>query len=70
MTDHAYDDGSEVEIETEPDDPPSSGVWVDPEEAIHNPTSEEWVEGMRLGQAIDVDDDEDNGMPGGPGEIM
>jgi hypothetical protein len=62
LSDHAYDDGSEVEVETEQDDPPSSGQWVDPEEFIHNPTDEEVAEGERLGNEIDIDDDEDNGL--------
>lgn len=57
-----YDDGSEIEVVTEPDDPPSSGEWIDSEEMIHNPTEEEVSEGRRLGEVIDIDDDEDNGL--------
>lgn len=57
-----YDDGSEVEIETPYDDPPSSGTWVDAEDILHNPTEEELREGNRMGQSIDLDDDEDNGL--------
>lgn len=44
----------------EVDDPPRSGVFIDPEEFV--PTAEEIAEGNRLGQVIDVDDDEDNGV--------
>jgi hypothetical protein len=58
----AYDDGSEVEIEVEPEDPPRSGEWVDHEEFFESPTDEELAEGERLGQEIDVDDDEDSGL--------
>lgn len=55
-----YDDGSTIEVETDPDDPPSSGVWVDSPTA--EPTSEELAEGERQGREIDIDDDEDNGL--------
>lgn len=57
----AYDDGSDVEIECEPEEPPQSGDWVDSEEMIHNPTDEELARGEFLGAAIDVDDDYDDG---------
>jgi hypothetical protein len=57
-----YDDGTEVEIETEPEDPPRSGEWVDPEEFFEHPTDEELAEGERLGREIDIDDDEDSGL--------
>lgn len=43
------------------DDPPKSGVWVDHEEWFGNLTAEEIAEGNRLGQTIDIDDDDDNG---------
>ena len=53
---------TEQEAEVLPeDDQPSSGVWVDTDEVIHNPTDEEVAEGQRLGEAIDTDDDEDDG---------
>lgn len=42
-----------------PDEPPKSGEWVDVEEIIANPTEEELAEGKRMGETIDVDDDED-----------
>lgn len=59
--DDVFNDGSEVEVVCEPDDPPSSGEWVDSEDLIQNPTPEELAMGEVMGQAIDVDDDEDNG---------
>lgn len=42
------------------DESPKSGEWVDPEEFV--PTEEEEAEGKRLGETIDTDDDEDNGL--------
>lgn len=59
--DDVFNDGSEIEVVCEPDDPPRSGEWVDSEEMIANPTEEELVLGEVVGQAIDVDNDEDNG---------
>jgi|GEM_PF-1518669 len=44
------------------DDPPKSGVFVDHEEFFLAPTPEEIAEGNRLGEAIDVNDDLDNGL--------
>jgi len=41
------------------DSEPKSGTWVDPEE--FEPTPEEIAEGNRLGEVIDVNDDDDNG---------
>jgi hypothetical protein len=58
----AYDDGSEIEVEVEPENPPRSGEWVDSEDFFVNPTVDELAEGYRLGRNIDVDDDEDNGL--------
>jgi hypothetical protein len=55
-----YDDGSEVEIEVDPEEPPDR--WVDSEEILQNPTRGELEAGEFLGQAIDVDDDDDNGL--------
>lgn len=60
MREPVFHDGSEIEHETEPDDPPSSGVWVDSPTA--EPTAEELAEGQRQGREIDPDDDEDNGL--------
>jgi hypothetical protein len=45
-----------------PDDPPTSGTWVDPDEVIANPTDEEVEEGRRLGEEIDPDDDDSTGV--------
>lgn len=42
------------------DDQPKSGVFA-PELAELEPTEEEIAEGNRLGQIIDIDNDEDNG---------
>jgi hypothetical protein len=64
MTDNGdlvYDDGSETEIETDPDEPPRSGVFVDHDDL--EPDDDELAEGERLGLEIDPDDDEDNGLP-------
>jgi hypothetical protein len=58
----AYDDGSSVEVTTPEDDPPSSGHWADPEEALHDPTEEELEAAEFLRQVIDPDDDNDNGL--------
>jgi hypothetical protein len=60
MREPVFDDGSAVETETEPDDPPRSGVWVNSPTA--DPTPEELAEGERQGREIDRDDDEDNGL--------
>jgi hypothetical protein len=42
------------------DEPPADGVWRDWDGAQLDPAMVE--EGNRLGLAIDVDDDEDNGL--------
>ena len=55
----AYDDGSEVDIVTDVEDPPRSGKWVDAEAFV--PTDDELEMGQLLGETIDVDDDDDNG---------
>ena len=49
-----------VKILPELDDQPKSGVYA-PELAELDATPEEIEAGNRLGQTIDVDDDEDNG---------
>jgi len=59
-----YDDGSEVVIVTEEDDPPK-GPYVDSEEVIENMTGSELEAGEFLGAAIDPDDDEDDGSKWG-----
>lgn len=59
---NVFDDGSEVEIVIEPDDPPKSGVWVDHEQFYDDMTPEELAEGDRLGREIDVDNDWDTGL--------
>jgi len=51
-----------VNLTVYPDDPPTSGDWVDNDEVIAEPTEEELEEGRRLGEEIDVDDDEDAGV--------
>jgi hypothetical protein len=45
-----------------PDEPPSSGEWVDIDEVIANPTEEEIEEGRRLGEEIDPEDDDSTGV--------
>jgi hypothetical protein len=51
-----------VNLTVYPDDPPTSGDWVDNDDAISEPTEEELEEGRRQGEEIDVDDDEDAGV--------
>lgn len=46
----------------EPDEPPSSGAWVETCDVLATVTPAEQHEGMVLGQDIDPDDDEDNGL--------
>jgi len=62
MVMNVFDDGSEVTIVVEPDDPPKNGIWVDHEEFFQTLTPEELAEGKRLGETIDVDDDWDTGL--------
>jgi hypothetical protein len=57
----AYEDGTEVEIEADSEDPPQSGEWVDSEVHIANPTRDELAMGKVLGEQIIVEDDDDNG---------
>jgi hypothetical protein len=57
-----YDDGSKVEIEIEPDDPPRSGEWADPEEIFETLTEDEYELGQFLGETIDLNDHTDNGL--------
>jgi hypothetical protein len=42
------------------DDEPKSGVYVDHDDA--DLTDDDIAEGQRLGEAIDVEDDDDNGL--------
>lgn len=56
-----FDDGSEVEVVTPEDDPPRSGEWVDVEPSAVPITEAEAELGRYLGEAIDVDDDDDDG---------
>jgi hypothetical protein len=57
----AYNDGSEVEIVCEPEDPPKSGVWVDGHVHADEMDAEMIAKGNMLGEVIDIDDDDDNG---------
>jgi hypothetical protein len=63
--DPVFDDGSQVVFVTPEEDPPRSGEWVDQEDMILTPTDDEVAAGEFLGQAIDIDDDEDNGSQWG-----
>jgi hypothetical protein len=45
-----------------PDEPPTSGDWVDTDDVIAEPTEEELAEGQRLGEEIDPDDDDSTGV--------
>jgi hypothetical protein len=56
--DEAKDIAEPVEL-PQVDEPPKSGVWLDPEGAL---TEEEAERGRLLGEAIDPDDDTDNGL--------
>jgi hypothetical protein len=42
-----------------PDDPPSSGEWVDVHDVLGGPTEQEMEDGRLLGESIDVDNDDD-----------
>lgn len=46
----------------EPDEPPKSGQWIDVHDVLESPTEEEIQEGLRQGETIDPEDDEDNGL--------
>lgn len=56
-----FDDGSEVVVETPQEDPPRSGQWADAEPSNVPLTEDEAALGRYLGEAIDVEDDDDNG---------
>jgi hypothetical protein len=45
-----------------PDEPPSSGDWIEPDDLIAEPTAEEIAEGQKLGEEIDPDDDDSTGV--------
>lgn len=45
-----------------PDEPPSSGEWVDTDDVLASLTDEEAEEGRRLGEEIDTEDDDDTGV--------
>jgi hypothetical protein len=62
--DDELDEGSDdpLNLAVYPDEPPSSGEWVDPDDVIAEPTDEELEEGRRLGEEIDVDDDDSTGV--------
>jgi hypothetical protein len=45
-----------------PDDPPTSGKWVETDDVIAEPTAEELEEGKRLGKEIDTEDDDSTGV--------
>jgi hypothetical protein len=56
-----FDDGSDVEVVTPVEDPPRNGVWVDMEPSSVPITDAEAELGRYMGEAIDPDDDEDDG---------
>lgn len=62
-TDPHGGDEDEVVITTPVEDSPRDGIWRDAKTA---PTPDEIDEGNRLGRTIDINDDEDNGLGGGP----
>jgi hypothetical protein len=45
-----------------PDEPPSSGDWIEPDDLIAEPTEEELAAGQQLGEDIDPDDDDSTGV--------
>lgn len=49
-------------MELEPDEQPTSGVWVETCELIESLTEEEVAEGNQLGLVINPDDDQDDGL--------
>jgi len=62
---YGEDDGGDdntLNLTVFPDDPPSSGEWVDTDDALASLTDEEAEEGRRMGEEIDPDDDDDTGM--------
>jgi hypothetical protein len=60
---YVFHDGSDVEIDAPADDPPRSGEWIDAEPAQEPLTDAEAALGAYVGDAIDINDDEDNGVP-------
>lgn len=57
-----YEHGTTDEVELEADEPPKSGEWVDVHDVLMSPTDEEIEAGNRLGESIDPEDDDDNGV--------
>ena len=50
-------------IDLDSDSPPVSGSWLDPhDDALAGLTPEEAAAGERLGELIDLDDDDDAGL--------
>ena len=50
-------------IDLDPDQPPASGVWLDPhDDALGGITTEEAAAGERLRELIDLNDDDDSGL--------
>ncbi len=45
-----------------PDEPPTSGDWIEPDDVIAEPTEEELADGQHLGEEIDPDDDDSTGV--------
>lgn len=54
---HDFDDEAPVELAT--DDPPKSGLWVDPCEVLENPTEEELELGRIEGEKPEEELSED-----------
>lgn len=63
VDDHSEVDDVTANLTVYPDDPPSSGEWVDIDEVMANPTEEELAEGRILGEMIDPDNDESGSEP-------
>jgi hypothetical protein len=45
-----------------PDEPPTTGTWVDNDQIIAEPTADELAAGQQLGADIDPDDDDSTGV--------
>jgi hypothetical protein len=54
--------GNEI-IDLDSDQPPASGLWLDPHDnALDEISADEAAAGERLGELIDLDDDDDSGL--------
>lgn len=57
--DDEISDDNTLNLVVYPDEPPSSGVWVDVDEVIAHPTAQEVADGQMQGGVVDDGDDDD-----------